>query len=292
MILDGTDGEDRGKLLAVIVLYNRTLQHVPCGAQVLRWLDTDRLAHCLVYDNSPIDHARMGIPVQENIGYVHDPANGGTRRAYHRALEEAERNGCRWVLFLDHDTHLPVDFLDATAAALSSAGADAPRCAAIVPEIKDGAVAISPSRITGYGRVMQWSRAAPRTAGELTAISSATVARVSALKRLVPFPAEFSLDYLDHWIFREIQRHGGMILVSNALVAHSLSVQDLGSIGISRYQSILAAEDFFLASGVNYSRWKYLLWQSARTVKMLVRVRRLDLFGVCVSMLLKVGRVR
>jgi GT2 family glycosyltransferase len=292
VILDGTDGEDCGKLLAVIVLYNRTLQQVPCGAQVLCWLDTGRLAHCLVYDNSPIDHARMGIPVQDKVNYVHDPANGGTRCAYHRALDEAERTGCRWILFLDHDTHLPVDFLDATAAARGSAGVDAPRCAAIVPEIRDGSVAISPSRITGYGRVMPWSRAAPSAAGELTAISSATVARVSALKRLVPFPVEFSLDYLDHWIFREIQRHGGVVLVSRAVVAHSLSVQDMSSIGASRYRSILAAEHGFLASGAGYSRWKHLLWQLARTAKMLVLVRRLDLFGVCISMLLKVGRVR
>lgn len=292
MILDSTGGEGCAKLLAVIVLYNKTLQQVPCGAQVVRWLDAAQLAHCLVYDNSPIDHARFGIPLHENIGYVHDPANGGTRCAYHCAIDEAERIGCRWILFLDHDTHLPVDFLDATAAVLASAGEDSPRCAAIVPEIRDRSVPISPSRITRYGRVMSWSRTTPGAAGELTAISSATVARVSALKHLVPFPVEFSLDYLDHWIFREIQRHGGVVLVSRAVVAHSLSVQDMGSIGVSRYRSILAAEHGFLASGSGYSRWKHLLWQLVRMAKMLVLVRRLDLFCVCFLVLLKMGRVR
>jgi GT2 family glycosyltransferase len=288
LLLD-SDPMCAGSVLAVIVLYNRSFKDVPCERRLKQWLNVSEvssvhfnLAHCLIYDNSPVAQL-IDFSGSDHMELIHDPLNGGTRAAYLYALKVAKAKGYPWMLFLDHDTDLPHDFfLDAQRALAATT-----RCAtvgAVVPQVSDGSDAISPSWITSYGRFYAYHN--PQTAGieraGLTAIASASIVRTESLVAVLPIPAAFSLDYLDHWLFRELQRHGERIIVSSALVDHSLSVQSMKSINIGRYGAILAAELAFVRSGPQYSLARHFIWHTGRTLKLLLSTWRPGLLGVCV----------
>ena len=123
----------------------------------------------------------------------------------------------------------------------------------------------------------------PDTVGGVGLIASslACIVQNKSLATVLPIPVSFFLDYLDHWLFRELQRRGLHIVVSSAQVAHPLLVQSMKSMGVQRYIFILAAEPAFLRSEPGYSRFGHLLWHAGRTIKLAVSTRRLALVGVC-----------
>lgn len=221
----------------------------------------------------------------------HDAANGGTRAAYLHALQLAQAQGCPWILFLDHDTGLPARFLEDTGNALDAV-TPGTSVGAVVPRVFDNDVQISPAHITSYGRVLVSRREAAitRGAGTVTAIASASLVRTESLAAMLPIPASFSLDYLDHWLFRELQRQAAHIAVSSARVQHSLSIQSMKSMGVQRYLSILAAELAFLRGEPGYSRVLHLLWHTGRTVKLALTTRRIALVGACSRATLNIVR--
>jgi len=285
-------------VLAVVVLYNRAFESVPCAQRLMQWLglpdaasDRLKLAHCLVYDNSPVVQPVPGLRKNKRMHVVHDASNGGTRAAYLHALQLAQAQGCPWILFLDHDTELPADFLKDAGKALDDTVPDTP-VGAVVPLVFDNGVQISPSRITAYGRVLvpRGEPVAAHASGILTAISSASMVSAKSLAAVLPIPAAFSLDYLDHWLFRELQRQAVPVAVSSARVVHSLSVQSMKSMGVQRYQSILAAELAFLRGDPGYSRFRHLLWHAGRTVKLALLTRRPALVGACNRAALEIVR--
>lgn len=288
-----------GSVLAVVVLYNRSFNDVPCASRLTQWLAAPTtastllsLAHCVIYDNSPVAQP-LDSDKYDRIELFHDLSNGGTRAAYLYALKIARDKGYPWILFLDHDTDLPHDFFLDAERALTTAAHDTPVCA-VVPHVFDGLALISPSWITSYGRV--YAREDAQTAADnrvgLTAIASAAIVRTASLAAVLPIPAAFSLDYLDHWLFRELQRRGECVAVSSARVQHSLSVQLMKSMGIDRYRSILAAELAFLRSGPEYSSILHLLWHVGRTVKLMLSTRRPALAAACARAALTILRIK
>jgi len=276
-------------VLAVVVLYKRAFKDVPCSTRLKQWLIAPKLAsarfsleHCLIYDNSP-EAQSLDLDSHARFELFHNASNGGTRAAYLHALKIAQARGYPWILFLDHDTDLPHDFFLDTESALAAAAHEAPVCA-IVPRVFDGLTPISPSRITSYGRVCapQDEKTAFEDGAGLTAIASASIVRTASLASVLPIPASFTLDYLDHWLFRELQLLGENIAVSSARVEHSLSVQSMKSMGIERYRAILAAELVFLRSSPQYSLAQHFIWHTGRTLKLMLSTRRPHLVGVCV----------
>ena len=283
-------------VLAVVVLYKKTFDAVPSAARIRHWLDETnsistalKLAHCLIYDNSPVPHSREIDDSHKRISVFHDEFNGGTRAAYLYALQLAFEKGCSWILLLDHDTDVPIDFFEAVDAALATA-CNIEKIGAVVPYVFDRGYQISPSRITKYGRGYAKNGAwkTPRRNTTLTAIASATLVRADALESILPIPLELKLDHLDHWIFRELQKRGCCIVVSAARVEHSLSVQSMKTLDVNRYRSILDAELVYLKSDAAYSVVKHLMWHVIRCFKILLVVRRMSLFFACVGGLLKI----
>ncbi|WP_338415648.1 hypothetical protein [uncultured Sphaerotilus sp.] len=295
----------RGSVLVVLVLYRRRFSQVPCHARLRQWLTAPvdhaesagalRIRHGLVYDNSPhadpellADPAFNGHVPNSVVTYRHDPDNGGTRGAYLCALDAACRRGDEWILLLDHDTDLPDAFLLAAEHALSASPA-ADSVGAVVPRVRDRGVWISPSRITVHGRVTPWvlqdRPADSRTPvpDHLTAIASASLVRTSSLEAMLPVPAAFQLDYLDHWVFRQLLRQGASVAVSSAIVEHSLSVMDLSTMNVQRYRSILLAEWHYLRDDPRYSVGVHLSRLVLRTLKLAFSAKRPDLVRVCFS---------
>ena len=278
-----------GRILVVVVLYNKHFDDVPCAPKIRGWLNQRadanaglHLAHCLVYDNSP-EPLLPPLACHARMSGIQNSLNGGTRAAYLAAIDSAVTHRCPWILLLDHDTDLPADFFIAADQAMIHAGQGLP-IAAVIPQVFDGGVQVSPSRITSYGRVSRASKekgGARAFAHGLTAIASASMVRTDCLSAILPIPDAFKLDYLDHWLFRELQRRGGALSLSSAKIDHSLSVLSMQSVGLERYRAILIAERLFLRSDPAYSRLRHGLWHFLRTVKLALLTRRLALLDIC-----------
>lgn len=287
-------------VLAVVVVFNRNIKEVPCINQLKLWVKEEKnhgsslfLKSCLIYDNSPVKMMDEDDLDPESFSFMHNTLNGGTRSAYLAALQIARDSKCKWILFLDHDTDLPIDFFQAADIALEKLPKNNLVCA-VVPLMFDGATPISPTLISKYGRGQPWSEESRIAGGcsSLTAISSAALVRVSSLASVLPIPACFSLDYLDHWLFRAMQNRGEHIAISTARVAHSLSVQSMRSIDAKRYRSILMAEFQFLSSGkVKYHLALHVTRLAFRAVKLMLTTQRLDLVEACFSATLDIFQI-
>lgn len=277
------------RVLVVVVLYKKRFEDIPCATAISVWLDqaveggTDlSLTDCLVYDNSP-EPLQTTFTGPARATYFHNARNGGTQAAYVAAIDMATVCGCGWILFLDHDTDLPADFFTVTSHALTRAESDRPTVG-VIPYVYDGSMQVSPSLVTAYGRVSQFSvsgQGASDAYPGLTAIASASLVQTSWLSSLLPIPEAFRLDYLDHWLFREIQQRGGALAISSARIEHSLSVCSMKSMDAERYRSILDAELLFLQGDATYSRAAHGLWHVLRTLKLALLTRRIPLLLVC-----------
>lgn len=290
------------QVLAVVVLYKKNFEAVPSATRLLQWLDANAhsdsipdgliLSSCLIYDNSPVAQPWHSDFPREKLLFVHDSSNGGTRAAYLYALKLAQSRHCDWILFLDHDTELPQNFLFEADLKLKEGSMDRD-IVAVVPSVFDHGSQISPCYITAYGRVHRARDLVHQKAlASISAIASGALVRCDALAVIVSItsiPAEFTLDYLDHWLFRELQRSGGEIAVSSARVEHSLSVLSLRTISAERYRAVLAAELVFLRSGKFYFRLAHLGWHLLRTLKITFKVRRWSLMTTCLRSAWTIG---
>jgi GT2 family glycosyltransferase len=158
----------------------------------------------------------------------------------------ATAEGFEWLLTLDHDTTVPENFLDRISRIATSIAACSD-IAAIVPEVSDHGVFISPN-IVSFGR----SRRLPKgfigiPKGELAAINSATTWRVRSWREIGGFNPLFWLDYLDLWAYRAIHAAGNRIYVAGDLqVEHELSLLDPDSrMSAARFENYLGARCAF-----------------------------------------------
>jgi len=276
----------RESALSVLVIFQKKLDAVPGLSVLLRALHADQcsegliLRHLLIYDNSPEPSAAVHLPPE--VQYVHDASNGGTRAAYLTGLAMAEKLAIEWMLLLDHDTDLPVDFLAKSSRRLENIF-DRQTVAALVPTVRVKGRIASPARISRFGRVTPIRSESDFHPPDATAIASGALIRTRALASITPIPEAFRLDYLDHWVFRALQSHGHTIAMSNTDIAHALSVWSRDAVPPSRFRSILAAEHEFLKTGRGYSRAVYACWVLLRTIRLAIQTRRWPLVAVCVS---------
>ncbi|MFL0415868.1 hypothetical protein [Sphingomonas sp. 179-A 2A2 NHS] len=236
----------RQGIMAVLVLYGRPLEDAVSWPVLRSWLDDDShagLRHCLVYDNSPMSLTDGGS-LPANAHLLHDPDNSGTAGAYAAAVDYAARTGCEWLLLLDQDTALPADYL----AIARETMAATPDAEVMVPRVRHDAQLVSPATITRAGTVRPCA-APDHVAGMTTAISSGAVVRRRAIENVV-FPPSIWLDYVDHWLFLRLHRHGAYVAVIDTDLSHDLSVRTPATLSAARLASILAAEStFYIALG-------------------------------------------
>ena len=230
-----------GRVLAVLVLYGRRPEEAVSWPTILSLLGRDgplQLAHCIVHDNSP--ERRAILAPTTGISVCWTPENAGTAGAYAGAANAIGTHGCDWLLLLDQDTDLPLDYLDRAALVLG----EQPDAAALVPRVWHGRVLVSPATI-GKGGGVRPAAMPMAHAGIPTAISSGVVMRRAAFASVPPFPRAIWLDYVDHWMFLSLARNGSAIGLIDADLQHDLSVRTPAALSSARLAGILAAESAF-----------------------------------------------
>jgi GT2 family glycosyltransferase len=201
----------------------------------------------LLYDNTPGGQDIGVLP--PGVQYIADIENGGLAKAYNYALEIAYDHGFDWLLTLDQDTRLPVDFmckLCSTIAFVMPLNV----VAAIVPSIASNGRLISPSFPTK--RWVLTKRFPDGFIGismqKLTlAVNSASTVRVSALRAIGGYDPRFWLDCSDVVMYHRLQSNSLRIFVAgNIHVEHEVSVLDLMNRATpSRYANILSAQEAY-----------------------------------------------
>jgi len=237
--------QDKERILAVLVLYNPGPDGSPalnslCQALVPSGLSNE--VQLFIYDNSPIrSELPDGIPVPFTA--VHNPSNGGLFAAYDAALKMAGQGGQEWLMLLDQDTVIDENYLNAVRRTLPQVARQR-ECAALVPQLISNGKKVSPARVLRWGR-MKFITKPGRSDGETTALNSGAVLRCSAIQQIGGFNPQFWLDYLDHWMFNRLCQAGFSLYVLDAVLTHSLSVRNTGTMNPTRYENILAAEGAF-----------------------------------------------
>lgn len=196
------------------------------------------------------------------------PDNPGTAGAYVGAAEVARDHGCDWLLLLDQDTALPLDYLDRAVRALDRQK-DA---AALVPRIWHGRDLVSPATIGQAGGVRPTTFERSAT-GIPTAISSGMMVRHSAFVAALPFPRAIWLDYVDHWMCLSFARSGLHLGLIDADLSHDLSVKSPKTLSLERLAGILAAENTFHHAMTGGERYRLRLRRLARAVRYAVHGR-------------------
>lgn len=247
------------RLLAVVVVYCKSWNEVACASYLLEQFENPRLSkgcdiifqieRLIVYDNSPNPMA-MPLHFDERIDYKHNPGNGGTRCAYDFALAEAVKRGYEWVLLLDDDTHLPFNFLSVVSNSCNLELLN--ELDVFLPRVDISNKQISPSYISNFGSIVQVAHTL-RTSNKLpikgiTGIASGSIIRTSALVEIPQLPSMLWLDFVDHWIFHQLNLRMAKYLIIDITLQHKLSILNMSEVSRERLFSILDGESVFIGS--------------------------------------------
>jgi GT2 family glycosyltransferase len=184
-----------------------------------------------------------------DVQYKADIENGGVARAYNYALGIAQEQGFDWLLTLDQDTSLPIDFLCKLYDAMANV-APLNNVAAIVPRVSDGGQVISPFIPTKHW----WIHVKHCPNGfigvsleNVFAVNSASTIRVNALKAIGGYDPRFQLYASDLVMYHSLHRNNFNIFVAgNIHVEHEISGSDLRSRSTpNSYEDMLRAEEAF-----------------------------------------------
>lgn len=198
-----------------------------------------------LFDNTP-DERCVGT-LSGGALYESKNKNLGLADAYNHALKIAEEGGYEWLLTLDQDTTLPVDFLEKLYDALAYV-TTFDQVAAVVPRICDKGRVVSPNALSHNLFPKFFPTEFVGISLEKTsAINSAATIKVSALRSIGGYDRRFWLDYSDAIMFYRLHLAGKRIFIAgNIQVEHELSVLDMKDrVSLKRYGDILAAESAY-----------------------------------------------
>jgi len=237
-------------VLAVIVLHKmqpsaspafRTLRAATSGFQ-----DGQADIKILIYDNTPGGQDPGDLP--SDVRYKADVKNSGLAQAYNYALLIAEEKGFDWLLTLDQDTTLPIDFLSKLCHTITFV-APLNTVAAIVPYVSGDERKLSPNIRTKHWLEPKCSpdRFIGIPSQMVYAANSASTIRVSALKAIGGYDARFCLWASDLVMYHRLQSNGYRVFVAgNIHVEHNSSYFDLKNRSTpSGYENMLRAEEAF-----------------------------------------------
>jgi GT2 family glycosyltransferase len=233
-------------VLAVIVLYKMRFNESAAFKTLMAArsvLPRQTELQVLLYDNSPDACTPGTLPV--GVRYEASQRNAGLAAAYNRAVAIANNERTTWIVTLDQDTTLPMNFLLQMRECIRIVERD-DRVAAIVPRLRDADRALSPVVVKFFGEQHVSKTFTGISEQEIRGLNSASLFRVSALNEIGGYDPYFWLDYVDTCIFRKLHLQGRRIYVAGKIqVEHELSLLHRGNLAPDRFRNVLQAECAF-----------------------------------------------
>lgn len=204
-------------VLFVIVLYKKKLSD--CQAyQSLAALNFSSTA-ILIYDNSPETSAIDST----DIIYYHAKQNKGVSAAYNYAAGMAQKLKKPWLLFLDQDTHLPAETLQAYPVAISVFSKEV----VFTPIIRDNGRIVSPYKlIGGKGKPVSYISEGIHTLGKYYIINSGMLVSLKAFQAAGGYDESFPLDFSDVVFCDRLRKNHSGFVVINGAGQHQLAAND------------------------------------------------------------------
>lgn len=229
----------------------------------------------LVCDNTPREI--LPIPRDFKGRYVRQPDNPGLATSYNVGLQEAQKNGCPWLLLLDQDTRLTPEYLQELCSNAASWLEDT-SLAAVVPKLIENGIVQSPHAPIRLRRAesisMGFCGVAPV---DWNVYNSGAMLRVETLQSIGGFPRDFWLDFLDHATFHLLRSGGGRVWVMNAGLQHALSSNEAprkDHLFLARKHNVREAENLYYR---RYGSAQEMRWYRRRTLlDIAVALRHLD----------------
>lgn len=233
---------------SLITLMNSAKQAETLGLQL----------RVLVADNTPGGQTVSDLPA--TVTYQAYPDNPGLARPYNDALSVAAEGGFDWLLTLDQDTRLPLDFL-ADMARVAQMYAEDRRVAAVVPRIEDVGRLISPFRFyLGFLPAVLPMSASGLAPLHTSALNSASLLRVRSLLELDGYDLNFPLHNSDTRLYQRLDKAGKRVAIADMRVPHELSIlRREKRMTPDRYQLMLQDECRF---------WDHYMGLAGRTERM------------------------
>jgi len=235
-------------LQIVLVLYNQTTSQSSSFLSLQNTFakrpELKNSVKVLLYDNSPGMQSNFDLAC--DLQYLHNPSNGGLLAAYTQALAHAIGGQIPWLLLLDQDTQFSPEFLVELLSLLGQVSEDK-SVAAIVPQLQFNGLCISPARVR-YGRssapIVGFTGVAPF---KVTALNSGSAVRTAFLQHINGFNPRFWLDFVDIWLFHEINTRGYKVFISQSTLEHRLAGADPHRImPLDRFAAAKNAESLFV----------------------------------------------
>lgn len=257
-------------ILFIIVIYEKKLNQ----SKTLVSLSKLSLDHIKVYlyDNSSTnDNEKLLVDFKNlNIIYQSNPRNPGICPAYNSGVKLAKELNKDWIMLLDDDTELTIDFLEKVIKI--DLKEISKKVVGFVPTIishKTNRV-ISPKKYHLGGFLTNINEKSGELLNHISAINSASLINVNFVEEIGGFNPFYRLDMLDYWFYREVYKKGKRIYLLDTKISHSLSVEDKKNyISINRYKALLIAEKKFFRDEGTKSFLLYKFRLAVRCLKQL-----------------------
>jgi len=259
------------RVLVIVVIYKMALTECQTVQGLLQNFARQPELHdsvsVLIWDNSPTPITNHQL--FSSFIYKHSQENLGVSGAYNRAMKIAGAMGCEWLLLLDQDTAIPVDFLPKMMK-LGNRLLNQTRIAAIAPFLMDGDRILSPLKAE-FKRFRPLQQLVEGIIpGHVSAANSGTLMRIDALRKIGGFNEDFWLDYSDVVVFHLLHERGMQIYIAGDLVLqHKMTIIDFkDSMSPERYANLLAAE------GAYWDTYRSVPGRALHTLRLIERAIR------------------
>ncbi|MBI2966568.1 MAG: glycosyltransferase [Bacteroidetes bacterium] len=231
------------KITIVTVLYNTQINNSKTLNSIKYLSNSYDLSHfdLIIYDNSP-DSQDLPISFPLHALYFHDQHNGGLSAAYNFALNYCNEKQIFWILLLDQDTELTMEYfseIEVTVPAITQNK----EVVAVIPQILNGKKKISPIILMRGGFVKELKSNVYGVCDfPVTGINSGTLLKVDFITLLGGFNPLFKMDMLDYWYFCMMYKNNKKAYIIKSILQHDLSVIDYKNVSVERYENIIKAE--------------------------------------------------
>lgn len=237
-------------ILAIVVLYRCNIEDSKTISSLIESFsfspEVFENFKLIIYDNGGIDqNVLTKLPFSSE--YVRSPKNKGLAVAYNYALHQGLRDGSNWLLLLDQDSWLQIDFIKNLNIKINEVY-DNPEVKAIVPKMYYDNHFFSPSKVKygGIHRPIDMKHQGIYH-NEIFAIGSGSLLKIDFFGSIGGFEEFFWLDCLDRWIYYKIHTLGGKVLVTNSVIEHELSIMEYSKfMNEKRFFNIILYESCFM----------------------------------------------
>jgi len=281
------------KLFILVAIYKQKIKHSISLKSILKNDHLIRVlfsqVELLIYDNSPKPQ-NLGINLSFPITYYSDIKNGGLSTAYNYAYQLAKLQ-YDWVLFLDQDTELNESYFLELKRTMEKTNLNK-EVVSIVPRIFYGKINFSPSMVKwgGVHRPVNKNITGEYNGGELMAIGSCTLLKISFINYIGGFSEIFWLDCLDRWIFKKIYDSQKKVYIMKSKIKHELSILNFNEFMTpDKYNNQILYESIFMLSYKSFGENIFFIVRLLRrAIYLLIETKDINYTKVSLLMIIRI----